>query len=90
MSLFPDVVRDIELLDDSSEFDLIKNLFLKIDWVFAGLGEPVGKDFNQIVWYCENLGTKNYKEYIPILHTMGKVWVNAERQRSGKNAKAGD
>jgi len=63
----------------------LKNLFFKIDWAYGGMGEPFGKDFNQIVWYCKNLGIKNYKEYIPLLHTMGRIWLNGQRSKKVKD-----
>ena len=74
IKMHPERFKSVEKLDDSTEFKLVKDIFFKVDWQI-GMGGVTGKDFFQIVWYCENLGIKNYKKYIPILHTMGKIWA---------------
>ena len=84
--MHPDKLQDIEFLDDSSEFEIIKSIFHKCDWKYVGgMGvRVIGKNFEQINFYCKRAKAHNLEYCIELIHYLGKIWASEANKREEK------
>ncbi len=72
-----EALKDVEFLDDSTEFELIKRIFRRVDWRYSGGFENflIGKEFEQIIFYAKREKIDDWEKYVEIVHFLGQIWA---------------
>lgn len=56
-------------------------MFLQIPWEYGGMGTPLNKKWEAILWFLEK-EKKDEKFWTPIILNMAQNWISAASEKS--------